>query len=125
MSQEKVNNKTVEASQNELVVKRIFDAPRDLVFEAWSQPEHLAEWWGPKGYTMQIAKFDLRPGGIFHYNQRSPEGEEAWGKFDYREIVKPEKLVFTNSFSDEEGNTVRAPFNPAWPLEILNTLTFS
>ncbi|MDB5085384.1 MAG: activator of Hsp90 ATPase 1 family protein, partial [Bacilli bacterium] len=73
---------------------------------------------------MNVTKIDLRPGGIFHYRQRSPEGQEMWGKFVYREIVAPEKLIFTNSFSDEAGNTVRAPFSPTWPLKILNTFTF-
>lgn len=109
----------------ELVITRTFNAPRELVFKMFTEAEHLKHWWGPKGFTMNIATFDLRPGGIFHYSQRSPEGQEMWGKFDYREIAEPEKLVFTNSFSDEEGNTVRAPFSASWPLEILNTYTFT
>ncbi|GAA5345610.1 uncharacterized protein YndB with AHSA1/START domain [Planifilum fimeticola] len=109
----------------ELVIARTFDAPRELVFKAFTDPEHLKHWWGPKGLTISVAKFDLRPGGIFLYSQQSPGGEVLWGKFVYREIVEPERLVYTNSFSDEEGNTVRAPFSPTWPLEILNTLTFA
>ncbi|CAM3853734.1 SRPBCC family protein [Alicyclobacillus pomorum] len=113
------------SKQVELVITRTFDAPRELVFKAVTEPEHLTHWWAPKGYTMNVAKLDLRPGGVFHYSQRSPEGQEMWGKFVYREIMEPEKLVFTNSFSDEEGNTVRAPFNQTWPLEILNTWTFA
>jgi uncharacterized protein YndB with AHSA1/START domain len=113
------------SNQIELVITRTFDAPRELVFKAFTEPEHLKHWWGPKGYTMNVAKLDLRPGGVFHYSQRSPEGQEMWGKFVFREIVEPEKLVYTNSFSDEEGNTIRAPFSPTWPLEILNTLTFT
>jgi uncharacterized protein YndB with AHSA1/START domain len=68
---------------------------------------------------------DLRPGGIFLASQRSPEGQDMWGKFVYQEIKAPEKLVFIQSFSDEKGNTVRAPFSPVWPLEIINKLTFT
>ncbi len=113
------------SKQIELVFTRTFDAPRELVFKAFTEPEHLKHWWGPKGYTINVVKFDLRPGGIFHYIQRSPKDQEMWGKFVYREIADPEKLVYTSSFSDEEGNTVRAPFSPTWPLEILNTLTFT
>ncbi|NEW05657.1 SRPBCC domain-containing protein [Paenibacillus sp. SYP-B3998] len=111
--------------QNELLITRTFDASRELVYKAFTEPEHLINWWGPKGFTMNVTKLDLRPGGVFHYSQRSPEGHEMWGKFTYREIVEPEKLVFMISFSDEEGNTVRAPFSPTWPLEILNTLTLT
>jgi uncharacterized protein YndB with AHSA1/START domain len=68
---------------------------------------------------------DLRPGGQLLYSLRMPDGQEMWGKFVYREILPPERLVFVNSFSDPQGKLTRAPFNPKWPLEILNTLTLS
>lgn len=113
------------SKQIELVLTRTFAAPRDLVFKVFTEAEHLKHWWGPKGYTMEITKLDLQPGGILHYSQRSPEGQEMWGKFVYLEIVEPEKLVFKNSFSDADANTVRAPFSPTWPLEILNVWTFT
>ncbi len=109
----------------EFVITRVFDAPRELVFKAWTESERLARWWGPKGFTWVSAKLDLRPGGVFHYCMRSPDGREMWGKFVYREILAPERIVFVNSFSDEEGNTVRAPFSSDWPLEVLNTLTLA
>lgn len=112
------------SNQVELVITRTFDAPRELVFKAFIKPEHLKNWWGPKGFKMNVAKVDLRPGGLFHYSQNSPDGQQMWGKFVYREIEEPEKLVFVNTFSDEEGNTVRAPFNSTYPLEVLNTFTF-
>ncbi|SFV03285.1 SRPBCC family protein [Alicyclobacillus macrosporangiidus] len=113
------------SEQIELVITRTFDAPRELVFEAWTERERLKHWWGPKGFTMQVSKLELRPGGVFHYSIRSPDGHEMWGRFVYLEIVAPEKIVFINSFSDEEGNITRAPFSSTWPLEISNTLTFS
>ena len=68
---------------------------------------------------------DVRPGGMFLGSQKSPEGFVMWGKFAYQEVAPPEKLVFIQSFSDEEGNTIRAPFDPNWPLEIINILTLA
>ncbi len=112
------------SNQNELVITRTFDAPRELVFKTWTEAEHLKHWWGPKGTKIEVAKLDLQPGGVFHYSLSSPEGV-MWGKFIYREIEEPEKLVFVSSFSDEEGNTVRAPFSQIWPLEVLNITTFT
>lgn len=106
-----------------LVITRVFDAPRDLVFKAWAEPERLMRWWGPKGFTMPVGTLDFRPGGVFHYCMRSPDGHEMWGTFVYREIVAPQRIVFISSFSDAEGNLIRSPFSPTWPLEILNTLT--
>lgn len=106
-------------------ITRTFNAPRELVFKAFTEKEHLLNWWGPKGWTLDITKLEVFPDGVFHYSQKSQDGNVMWGKFVYREIKAPEKLVYTNSFSDEEGNTIRAPFNENWPLEILNTLTFS
>ncbi len=110
---------------NELVITRTFDAPRDLVFKAFTEAKHLQHWWGPKGWSLDVLTLDLRAGGVFHYSQESADGHKMWGKFVYREVAKPERLVFVNSFSDEEGNTVRAPFSETWPMEILNTLTFT
>src|SRR5580658_7655367 len=108
-----------------LVITRVFDAPRSLVWRAWTEPEGLARWWGPKGFTMLKATLDLRPGGLFHCGMRSPDGQEMWGKFVCREIAAPERMVFVNSFSDETGGTTRAPFAATWPLEVLNTLTLA
>jgi uncharacterized protein YndB with AHSA1/START domain len=106
-------------------ITRTFNAPREFVFKAFTEKEHLLNWWGPKGWTLDITKLEVKPDGVFHYSQESKDGHVMWGKFVFREIKSPEKLVYTNSFSDEEGNTVRAPFNNNWPLEILNTLTFT
>jgi uncharacterized protein YndB with AHSA1/START domain len=113
------------AATAEFVISRVFDAPRDLVWKAHTEPVRLMQWWGPKGFTMLSAKVDLRPGGIFHYGMRSPQGQEIWGKFVYREIAAPERLVFVVSFSDAEGNITRHPFHATWPLETLSTLTFT
>jgi uncharacterized protein YndB with AHSA1/START domain len=116
---------TTSTSDREIVISRDFEAPRELVFKAWTESERLKQWWGPKGFTMLSVKLDLRPGGVFHYCMRAPNGSGMWGKFVYREIVAPERIVFINSFSDEKGNLTRHPLSPSWPLEALNTLTFT
>ena len=109
----------------DFVYSRTFDAPRELVWEIYTTLEHLSKWWGPQGFTWISGTLDFRPGGIFHYGMRGPSGQEMWGKFNYREISKPDRIVFTNSFADKDGNTIRAPFFSDWPLEVLNTVTFS
>jgi uncharacterized protein YndB with AHSA1/START domain len=108
-----------------VIFSRSFDAPRDLVFKAWTEPERLMQWWGPKGFTMRAAKVDLRPGGVFHYAMTGPNDMEMWGKFVYREIDTPRRLSFVSSFSDAEGGTTRHPMAATWPLEVLSTLTFT
>jgi uncharacterized protein YndB with AHSA1/START domain len=118
-------NDPATAAGQEFVVTRVFDAPRELVFQAWTEAERLKHWWGPKGCTIVSCKNDLRPGGVFHYCMRWPDGRDMWGKWVYREIVVPERLVFVVSFADADGNTVRAPFSADWPLEVLSTVTFT
>jgi uncharacterized protein YndB with AHSA1/START domain len=106
-------------------ITRVYDAPRELVWQVWTDPKHLTQWWGPKGLTMTSCKVDLKPGGKFHYGIRTPDGPEMWGKFVYREIVPPERLVLVVSFSDAEGGITRHPMSATWPLEVLNTMTLS
>src|SRR5437868_3573847 len=113
----------MKTATEQLVITRIIDAPVELVFKAWTEPERLAQWWGPKGCTITVKKFDFKPGGIFHYRMAMPDGNAMWGLFTFREMEAPGKLVFVNSFSDEAGNIARAPFFTDWPLEILNILT--
>jgi uncharacterized protein YndB with AHSA1/START domain len=113
------------ASASEFVISRVFDAPRELVWKAWTEPERLALWWGPKGFTMLACTVDFRAGGLCHYGMQAPNGFEMWGKFVYHEIAAPEKLVFVVSFSDKECNTLRHFASPTWPLEVLNVLTLT
>jgi uncharacterized protein YndB with AHSA1/START domain len=90
-----------------LVITRVFDAPRELVWKAWTQPQRFVRWWGPKGFTVPFCKIDLHPGGVMHFCMRSPEGRDFWNKGVFREVVEPERIVSTDSFSDEEGNLVQ------------------
>jgi uncharacterized protein YndB with AHSA1/START domain len=105
------------------VISRTFAAPPQRVWKAWTDREQLLRWFGPKGFAMTTAKMDLRPGGSFHYCLKGPDGEAMWGKFAYRELVAPERIVLVSSFSDEHGGLTRHPFAPTWPLEMLSTTT--
>ena len=101
-------------------------APRPLVFDACTQPELLAEWWGPKDFTAPTVEIDLKEGGKFLNCMRSPDGQEFWSTGVYREIVPMEKLVVTDSFADEQGNVVPGAHYgmPDVPLETEVTVTF-
>ncbi|WP_058304272.1 SRPBCC domain-containing protein [Gorillibacterium timonense] len=95
-----------------LVLERTFDAPRQLVFSCFSEANHLKEWWGPRGWDLPVCKVDFRPEGVWHYCMKCIDegmgefyGMESWGKAIYREIEAPERIVYTDYFSDEEGNT--------------------
>jgi uncharacterized protein YndB with AHSA1/START domain len=114
--------------EEQVLIRRVFDAPRDLVFKAWTDCERLMRWWGPKGFTTPLCKIDLRPEGVFHNCLRSPEGQDYCGKGVYREIVEPERITYTDFFVDEEGNPVPAAYcgiSPDWPQETLVTVTFA
>ena len=94
------------ADAREFVMERIFDAPREHVFKVWSDPKHVAQWWGPAGWTLPVCEMDFRPGGVWLYCMRGPEGEESWGRAVYQEIVEPERIVYVDAFADAEGNPV-------------------
>jgi uncharacterized protein YndB with AHSA1/START domain len=112
-----------------LEIERLFNAPRALVWKAWTEKDRLAQWWGPKGLGMASAELDLRPGGRFLYCMRTPQGQEMWGKFEFRDVIPPQRLVFVNSFSDKDGGITRHPFSPEfaakWPAEVLNVMTLT
>ena len=115
------------ADTKEFTFTRTFDAPRALMWKAWTSAEALGQWWGPKGSEMRVVAFDLRPGGMFHY-AIAFQGNEMFGRFIYREVVAPERLVYVSSFSDAAGGVTRAPFQQLdgkWPLEILNVVTLT
>lgn len=104
--------------------QRTFDAPRDTMWQAHANAAALGKWWGPKGSKITVQTHEFKPGGLFHYVMRYSTGAEMWGRFIYREIVEPRRIVFVNSFSDASGGIVRAPFSATWPLEVLNVITF-
>jgi uncharacterized protein YndB with AHSA1/START domain len=89
-----------------MVVTRVFDAPRELVWKAWTEPQYVMQWWGPKGFTSPVCKMDFRVGGKFLCCMRTPDGQECWNGGEYLEIVLHEKIVYSMYFSDPEGNKV-------------------
>ena len=99
------SNQTVDTSGNVLTLTRTFDAPRSLVFEAYSTCEHLKNWWGPRSWPMVECSMEFRVGGRWHYCLRGPNaGDASWGMAVFEEIVRPERLVYFDSFADEDGN---------------------
>jgi uncharacterized protein YndB with AHSA1/START domain len=103
------------ATECELVITRLIDAPRTLVFKAWTQPEHIARWWGPRGFTTIACQMDVRINGGYRFGMRSPQGAELWKRGVYREIVEPERIVFTFAWEDADGKPGH---------ELLTTVTF-
>ena len=89
-----------------MVVTRIFDAPRELVWKAWTDPNYVMQWWGPKGWTAPVCKIDFRVGGRFLCCMRGPDGTEGWNGGEYFEIVMHEKIVYSMYFADADGNKI-------------------
>lgn len=121
------NDRVMKSTERDLVITHVIAAPRELVFRAWTEPEHVKHWWGPRGFTTPVCQIDLCPGGKYLSCMRSPEGKDYWSTGVYREIVVPEKIVVTDSFADEHGNVVPASYygmSGDVPLEMLITVTF-
>lgn len=112
----------------ELVITRIFDAPRKLVWKAWTDIDLFQKWWGPKDFTCPVSKMDFRVGGHYLHCMRGPDGQEYWSTGIYKEIVTMEKIVCTDSFADAQGNKVSASEmgmpGDDWPNELQVTVTF-
>jgi uncharacterized protein YndB with AHSA1/START domain len=107
---------TTEHSEWDLVITRVFDAPRDLVFKAWTETKHIAQWWGPNGFTIPVCEWDVRPGGLIRIHMRAPNGIVYPMTGVFEEIIAPERLVFVGSALDENGNSM---------FDVLNTITFA
>jgi uncharacterized protein YndB with AHSA1/START domain len=106
-------------------ITRRYKQPLAIVWKAWSEADQFQHWWGPKGCSIAIHRFEFRPGGFCHYAMHFDGAATMWGRFNYREIVPLERLAWLNSFSNERCGIARAPFSDACPLEILNSVTFA
>jgi uncharacterized protein YndB with AHSA1/START domain len=124
MTLDRLGEHLLRTSGEEFVIERAFDAPRDLMWKVWTDPEHMKNWFGPKGTKGIYSKNDFRVGGTYHYGLQTPDGAEIWGKWTYREITPPERFVFVQSFSDKDGGVTRHPMAPEWPLEMLSAIEF-
>ena len=103
-------------ARREVTITRIIDAPRALVFKMWTDPKHMAQWWGPRGFTNPVCELDARPGGALRIVMRAPYGVDYPMVGTFREIVAPQRLVFTAVAQDNDGNPL---------LETLTTVTFA
>ena len=123
-------NEAAASADQEIVTTRLFDAPRQLVFEAWTDPKHVAQWWGPRGFTNTIHEMDVTPGGVWRLTMHGPDGVDYPNRIVFTEVVKPERLVYdhgsregdpgefhvTVTFAEESGKTrltMRALFDSA------------
>lgn len=110
MSKTENSKLTSRTEGRDLILEREFNAPRELVFEAFSKAEHLKKWWSPEGWSTPVCEMDFRPGGTWRYCMKCTDesqeeyGMESWGKAVYQEIIEPEKIVQIDSFTDSEGN---------------------
>ena len=102
-------------TEREVTITRVIDAPRELLFAMWTEPKHLVQWWGPQGFTNPVCEVDARPGGVLKIVMRAPNGAEHPMKGVFREVVKPERLVFTNIPLDDKGQDL---------MDGLTTVTF-
>jgi uncharacterized protein YndB with AHSA1/START domain len=107
---------TMANEEQELVLTRVFDAPRELVFKAWTDPKCVAQWWRPRGFTNPVCELDVRPRGAIRIHMRGPDGTVYPMTGVYQEVVEPERIVFTSAALDAEGNAL---------FELLTTVTFA
>lgn len=113
-------------NQKELNITRTFGAPRALVWRAWTDPELFKRWWGPSIFTCPFARMDVRVGGKYLWCMRSPQGQDFWTSGEFREVVAPERIVYTDNLADENGNPVPASYygmSDDFPTQTVVTVT--
>lgn len=108
-----------------ITIERIYNAPRQLVWDAWTKPEHFKKWWGPKIFTCPVAEMDVRVGGKYFWCMSNPEWGDNYTTGTYLEVKPIEKLVYTDSFADAEGNKVSSDYYgmPQVPSDSIVTVT--
>ncbi len=115
-------------NQQVLIIDRVFNAPIEMVWRAWTNPEHFMEWWGPKNFTCPFCEIDFHVGCTYLACMRSPEGGNYWSTGVYREIIPMKRIIYTDCFADEKGNIVPASYyglpGEDWPLELLVKVSF-
>jgi uncharacterized protein YndB with AHSA1/START domain len=95
------NNSDAEQDARSIITTRLLDAPRELVWKAWADPKHLAQWWGPTGFTTTTSAFDMRPGGVWRFVMHGPDGRDYENRITFNEIVKPERLVYSHDGGED------------------------
>jgi uncharacterized protein YndB with AHSA1/START domain len=110
---------TTDTQDREIVITRVFDAPRDLVWQAMTDPRHVIHWWGPRGFSTTIEEMDVRPGGVWKHVMHGPDGADYPNKSVFTEVVKPERLVFAQG-----GGRRGAPgahFTATWTFDVVTS----
>lgn len=107
------------------VINRTFEVSQEVLFDAWTKPEHISKWLPPTGFTMKYINVDVKPGGSAFYSMSNADGVTMYGKAFYKEIVRPDLMVYTQIFCDQNGNVSRHPFAPTWPETMITTVTFT
>lgn len=102
-------------ADREIVITRVVDAPRELVWEAWTNPKHVVQWWGPRGFTTTIQKMEVRPGGVWQHIMHGPDGTDYPNKSVFVEVVKPARIVYAHGGGKKGGPG--AQFRATWTFE--------
>lgn len=110
--------------QDVFIINQTFDVPVHLMFEMWSDPKHLGHWMGPAGSKTNYLRADIKPGGGAFYCMTGVDNKKTYGKANYLEILKPHRLVYTQSFCDENEKLIRHPLAPSWPEDMKTTVSF-
>lgn len=98
------NAAAAESGDRELTITRVFDAPRAMVWKVWTDPDHMVNWLGPKGFTGKIIKIDARPGGSYRFEMRAPDGSDHWVQGVYHDVAELERVAYTWAWADGDGN---------------------
>jgi uncharacterized protein YndB with AHSA1/START domain len=117
----KRNSSIEKTADREIVITRVFDAPRELVWEAWTDPKHVVNWWGPRGFTTTIEKMDVRPSGVWKHVMHGPDGTDYPNSSVFKEVVKPERIVYSHGGGKKGGRGVH--FVATWTFEALGDKT--
>jgi len=118
----------METNKKEVLITHLFNAPQEIVFKAWTDPEHLTKWYAPEGCTIEFKSIEAKEGGEFHFCIHDPVHGDCWIKGIYHQVVMPEKLVFSMLLSNEKGELVSAHTagkSDDWPEAIITTVTFT
>ena len=107
-----------DTSDREIVLTRVFDAPRELVWNAWTDPKQVSQWWGPKGFTTTIYEMDVRPGGVWRQTMHGPDGTDYPNEIRFIEVVKPERIAYS-MVGGKKGETAHQ-FEATWTFEVLS-----
>lgn len=112
-------------NKDKFVINRSFDAPLDLMFKMWTDPEHVSNWSSPTGFRMEYINVDIRPGGSSFYLMTNDADVTMYGGVNYLEVQKPNRIVYTQHFADKDGNLSRHPMAPTWPAHMLTVVTLA